>query len=660
MTLELEPLTFDVNGTKTVVLAAGDPAAPPLVFLHGGGTFHGWRFPEPWTSAPRADPVPSRATASRATSTSLREIHDLVLHYTELFDQLGLTDDVNLVGFSLGGLVAARFAIEQKHRLRRLVLVAPTGLRAPGVEVDDLFRIPPEELVGRARPPHGDAEPYLPDDPHDVDFTVDRYREMRTTALMLWDHPFDRVVPRWLGRVDIPSLVVWGEEDRLLPAHGAGVGRPAAERLRGDVPERRPPRPRRVADASPPSPGSAPRLTRAWRGTAPRRRLRHHRSWPSRPKSTRATSDAAPRRRSLASTTPTSRRRGHRDWDEVGHWPDSATSSGCSGPRRRRCRGDVRPDAVALMDDARAAGRARRRPDQPRLHDPRPRVLRRPARVRRARTFIDAAEIGCPSPTRRAYLIAAERARRAHRARRVPRRHAGCVDGARVGMIGILVDPVDRRPAFDEARDCSAWVTERVVITGANRGLGLELARVYAARRRGVGRLSPPWRRASCVADRPRPCSTSASRLDRAVRAPSVRPVDVLINNAGVDGGPSASRRRARRSAAQRRAVLDEIRINALGPMLLSRASSPLRSRTPADRQHVLDGRLDGGRPRSGARRLRHVEGGAEHDHRQARQAPRRRIIAVAVHPGCCARRSPRRGELEAARRRRTGRLIDA
>ena len=60
MTLELEPLTFDVNGTKTVVLAAGDPAAPPLVFLHGAGTFHGWQFAEPWTERPpRARPVPS-------------------------------------------------------------------------------------------------------------------------------------------------------------------------------------------------------------------------------------------------------------------------------------------------------------------------------------------------------------------------------------------------------------------------------------------------------------------------------------------------------------------------------------------------------------------------------------------------------------------------
>ena len=35
---------------------------------------------------------------------------------------------------------------------------------------------------------------------------------------MLWEHPFDRVVPRWLGRVDIPVLVVWCDDDRLIPS----------------------------------------------------------------------------------------------------------------------------------------------------------------------------------------------------------------------------------------------------------------------------------------------------------------------------------------------------------------------------------------------------------------------------------------------------------
>ena len=229
------------------MLAAGDPSAPPLVFLHGAGTFHGWAFAEPWTAHHRVLVPHHPGYGESGDLAELREVHDLVLHYTDLFDQLGLTAGVDLVGFSLGGLLAARLAIEQKHRLRRLVLVAPAGLRVPGVEVDDLFRIPPEELMGRLAHRAETLLPHLPDDPHDVDFTVDRYREMRTTAIMLWEHPFDRVVPRWLGRVDIPSLVVWGEEDRLLPGRaGAGVGRAAARRDGDDVPRRRPPRARRV------------------------------------------------------------------------------------------------------------------------------------------------------------------------------------------------------------------------------------------------------------------------------------------------------------------------------------------------------------------------------------------------------------------------------
>jgi pimeloyl-ACP methyl ester carboxylesterase len=212
-----EQLDYDVNGTPTTVLAAGDPGAPPIVFLHGAGTFHGWAFAEPWTERYRVLIPHHPGYGDSGDIDGLRDIHDLVLHYIELFDQLGLAADVNLVGFSLGGLVAARFAIEQKHRLRRLVLVAPAGLRVPGVAVDDLFRIPPEELPGRLVHRMDTLLPYLPSDPGDVDFTVDRYREIRTTAIMLWEQPYDRVLPRWLGRVDIPTLVVWGDEDRLLP-----------------------------------------------------------------------------------------------------------------------------------------------------------------------------------------------------------------------------------------------------------------------------------------------------------------------------------------------------------------------------------------------------------------------------------------------------------
>jgi pimeloyl-ACP methyl ester carboxylesterase len=206
-----------VNGTRTVVLALGAADAPPLVYLHGGGTFHGADFAGTWAQDFRVLMPYHPGFGESGDYDDLREPHDLVLHYVELFDQLGLVRDVSLVGISLGGLLAARLAIEQQHRLHRLVLCCPAGLKVPDVPVDDFFTIPPEELGGRLVHDFDTLARHLPDDPHDVDFAVDRYRETRTMALLLWDHPFDRVIPRWLGRVTVPTMIVWGEEDRLVP-----------------------------------------------------------------------------------------------------------------------------------------------------------------------------------------------------------------------------------------------------------------------------------------------------------------------------------------------------------------------------------------------------------------------------------------------------------
>jgi pimeloyl-ACP methyl ester carboxylesterase len=215
--LETERIELDVNGVRTVLHAAGDPAAPPLVYFHGAGTFHGAEFAAAWTDHFRVLMPYHPGFGESGDDDGLREVHDLVLHYTELFDMLGLTGDVNLVGLSLGGLLAARFAIEQQHRLRRLVLCCPAGLKAPNVHQDDLFTIPPETLPPRLVARMETLLPWFPADPGDVDFTVDRYRESRTVALLLWDHPHDRVLPRWLGRIRVPTRIVWGAEDALIP-----------------------------------------------------------------------------------------------------------------------------------------------------------------------------------------------------------------------------------------------------------------------------------------------------------------------------------------------------------------------------------------------------------------------------------------------------------
>lgn len=212
-----EKLRLNVNGTDTVVLALGDPAAPPLVLFHGAGTFHGWEFARPWAANFRVLIPHHPGFAESGDMKGLREFGDFVLHYGALFDQLGLHHDVNLVGLSLGGRLAARFAIHQQHRLRRLVLVAPAGLVVPEAPMEDIFRIPPEQIPARLVKNFEVLLPWLPSDPHDLDFAVDRYRETRTVATVAWDEPFDRVIPRWIKTMTVPTMVMWGNDDALIP-----------------------------------------------------------------------------------------------------------------------------------------------------------------------------------------------------------------------------------------------------------------------------------------------------------------------------------------------------------------------------------------------------------------------------------------------------------
>jgi pimeloyl-ACP methyl ester carboxylesterase len=202
-----------VNGIKVVMLTAGQ--GEPLMFWHGGGTFHGFEFAKPWASKYKVMIPFHPGFGDSADDASISSIHDYVMHYLDLFDQLGL-DKVNLIGFSLGGYMAASFAVEQAHRLRKLVLVAPAGLKVPGHEMIDLFSVPGEQLPSYLVENIQTLLPYLPTG-HDVDFIVARYRESTSIARVMWERSYDPKLPKWLHRVKVPTLVVWGEGDRLIP-----------------------------------------------------------------------------------------------------------------------------------------------------------------------------------------------------------------------------------------------------------------------------------------------------------------------------------------------------------------------------------------------------------------------------------------------------------
>ena len=216
-TLTQERLT--VNGRTIVVNMAGE--GEPVVLWHGAGTFTGWDWIKPLADGYRLIAPVHPGYGESEDDQQITSIQDYVMTYLDLFDQLGL-DTFSLVGHSLGGWMAATFATQHARRLRKLVLVSPAGLRVPEAPTADLFRILPEELLPMLVADMRFFAGKLPDQPT-IDMIVSQFREMTSTARVAWERNYDPKLPRYLHRITVPTLLLWGEQDRLVPVAQAPV-----------------------------------------------------------------------------------------------------------------------------------------------------------------------------------------------------------------------------------------------------------------------------------------------------------------------------------------------------------------------------------------------------------------------------------------------------
>src|SRR5262249_56908294 len=70
------------------------------------------------------------------------DVIDAALFYHQLMDELGIAS-ANIVGHSMGGMLAAETAALCNHRARKLVLVAPAGLWLESNPIPDFFAADP-------------------------------------------------------------------------------------------------------------------------------------------------------------------------------------------------------------------------------------------------------------------------------------------------------------------------------------------------------------------------------------------------------------------------------------------------------------------------------------------------------------------------------------
>ena len=212
---------LSIRGIELDVRRRG--AGRPLLLLHGPQTVDP-RAPFVDLLARHAEIIaPSHpGFGNSARPDDFDTVYDLVHLYLDLLDGLP-RDQVTLVGLSFGGWLAAEIAVTCSHRLDKLVLVDAVGIKVSGRETPDIldvFNTSPQEVQRRS---WHDAGRWAPDfDAMSDEELIVYHRNREALCRYAW-HPYmyNPRLRRWLGRIRVPSLVLWGASDRIVtPAYG--------------------------------------------------------------------------------------------------------------------------------------------------------------------------------------------------------------------------------------------------------------------------------------------------------------------------------------------------------------------------------------------------------------------------------------------------------
>jgi pimeloyl-ACP methyl ester carboxylesterase len=230
-----------IGGGVTVHLRDEGPRdAPAIILLHGSNAdLHTW---DAWSAALKAkyrvirfdqvghgltgpDPAEDYSTAN------------YVADIGEVADRLGLTTFI-LGGNSMGAKHALAYAIAHPARVSALVLVDGSGgpmlkLNAKDEDEDSgnigftIARMPgvnrlaeqitPRSLIAQSLTETVAVKSIVTEAMIDRYWELLRYPGNRRATLTRFTQPYDPLPEAAIARVTIPTLILWGQEDRIIP-----------------------------------------------------------------------------------------------------------------------------------------------------------------------------------------------------------------------------------------------------------------------------------------------------------------------------------------------------------------------------------------------------------------------------------------------------------
>jgi pimeloyl-ACP methyl ester carboxylesterase len=201
------------GAVNTRVQIGGD--GPPVVYLHGVEGLQWDQFHDELAATRTLYAIEHVGSGESTGVEEVYDLWDLVSHYEEALDELGLPETA-LVGHSFGGMVAADVAAHLRRRISRLVLMAPLGLcddDHPVAEIDGIARDRRAEVL--LADPSRPLPTLLAPDPTDYEALF--HAELNSASISQFSWPIaEKGLRRRLYRITAPTMLVWGDQDRIV------------------------------------------------------------------------------------------------------------------------------------------------------------------------------------------------------------------------------------------------------------------------------------------------------------------------------------------------------------------------------------------------------------------------------------------------------------
>lgn len=208
----------EVAGSKIHLMKGG--SGDPLLVLHAAGGNQGWiRYAQALADHYTVY-IPSHPGYGQSERPDwLETMNDMTCFYTWFMEKQGL-DGARAIGFSMGGWLAAEIAVACHHSFSKLMLVDPAGIKPQNGEIADIFIISPAqilELLFHDPKQAPEYEQLYGQEPTPEQASMAEQNREMAVRICWKPYMHDPRLPALLARVNIPTQIVWGRQDQLVP-----------------------------------------------------------------------------------------------------------------------------------------------------------------------------------------------------------------------------------------------------------------------------------------------------------------------------------------------------------------------------------------------------------------------------------------------------------